>query len=185
MIVEVENFFDKEIKVFIPKKFEDDRGFFSEKYNKKDYLQIGIEDDFVQDNFSYSLKKGTLRGLHFQNPPSAQSKIVHVTNGRILDVVVDLRKNSKTFGKYITCELSKENFKHIYIPSCFAHGFCTLEDNTEVYYKTSNFYSAKNEKTIAWNDQKISINWNIPQEQLIISEKDKMGININDFVSPF
>ena len=185
MIVEVENFFDKKIKILIPKKFEDDRGFFSEKYNKNDFLQIGINENFVQDNFSYSIKRGTLRGLHFQNPPYEQSKIINVTKGKILDVVVDLRKNSKTFGNYITCELSKENFKHIYIPSGFAHGFCTLEDNTEVCYKTSNFYSASNEGTIAWNDKKISVNWQIPHEQLIISEKDKKGININDFKSPF
>ena len=129
-------------------------------------------------------KKNVLRGLHLQSK-FGQDKFISVVKGKIFDVVVDLRKNSKTFGNYITCELSKENFKHIYIPSGFAHGFCTLEDNTEVCYKTSNFYSASNEGTIAWNDKKILVNWQIPHEQLIISEKDKKGININDFESPF
>ena len=185
MITKTENFFNNEVKTFITNKFEDNRGFFSEKYNKKELFKIGIKDIFVQDNFSFSNKKGTVRGLHFQTPPVDQSKIVYVTQGKILDVVVDLRKNSTTYGKYITCEISKENFKQIYIPSGFAHGFCTLEDKTEVNYKTSNYYSPENEYTIAWDDKSILIDWKILHKDIIISEKDKCGLTLNDFDSPF
>ena len=133
-------YLEKSICVFEAEKFLDERGFFSEIYNKEFLASIGISDTFVQDNYSYSKEKYTLRGLHFQKYPHEQAKIVRVVQGRILDIVLDIRKDSRTYLKSLSFELSKENFSSIYIPKGYAHGFLTLEENCEVMYKTSDFY---------------------------------------------
>ncbi|MEY3236775.1 MAG: dTDP-4-dehydrorhamnose 3,5-epimerase [Bacteroidota bacterium] len=166
-----------------PRIFEDDRGLFFESFNEEKYLKIlGSEVRFVQDNISVS-KKNVLRGLHFQKPPFAQGKLVTVLKGRVLDVAVDLRRNSKTYGKYEIVELSDKNKRQFWIPPGFAHGFCALEDDTIFSYKCSNYYSPEHEETIKWDDQYLAIDWKIINP--IVSEKDKIGKDFNTFVSPF
>ena len=132
-----------EVKLIVPKRFEDRRGFFSEIYNARLLADAGITDTFVQDNLSLSTDVGTIRGLHFQRPPYAQAKLVRVSRGRILDVAVDLRRSSPTYGRHVSAEISAENRAQIYIPIGFAHGFCTLEPDTEVVYKVSNYYAPR------------------------------------------
>ena len=181
----IQYYFQKSVILINCKKFEDERGFFSETYNKKYFETLGIKDNFVQTNFSFSKIKGIVRGLHFQNPPDAQAKLVSVINGSINDVIVDIRKNSPTYGKYNSFLLSSSNMKQLYIPEGFAHGFIVLESNTKVQYKTSNYYAPKNEQTIIWNDKTISIDWKIDNKNVILSKKDKEGISFNDLQSPF
>ena len=165
------------------KVFDDERGFFAETYSKKKFSQMGIDVDFVQDNHSMSVTKGVLRGLHFQNPPNAQSKLVRVTKGAVYDVIVDLRKDSKTFGKWEGFELSDNNHRMLFVPRGFAHGFCTLEDYTEFQYKCDNFYAPESEDAIIWNDPTLKIYW--PIESPILSEKDAKAQEFKDFNSPF
>lgn len=165
-----------DLVIIKPNIFQDDRGFFFESYNKRDFFEIGITDEFVQDNHSKS-QKGVLRGLHFQKENS-QGKLIRVIKGKIYDIAVDLRKNSKTFGKYFGVELSEENKLMLYIPKNFAHGFLTIENNTEVLYKTTDYYNPKDEYGILWNDKDLNIDWkfeenNIKEKELILSEKDK------------
>ena len=156
--------------------FKDDRGFFYESYNKKDFFELGIKEEFVQDNHSKS-QKNVLRGLHFQkNYP--QGKLIRVIKGKIYDVVVDLRKESSTFGKWFGVELSEKNRFMLYIPKGFAHGFLTLENDTEVLYKTTDYYTPEDEGGIIWNDRELNIDWkfkeyNINEKNLILSGKDK------------
>jgi len=172
----------KGLYIIEPKVFKDERGYFYESYNQKMFQNAGITDIFVQDNQSLS-QKNVIRGLHFQSPPYAQAKLVRVIRGAVLDVVVDIRKNSPTYGKHYAIELSEENFLMLYIPIGFAHGFATLEDNTIFAYKCSNFYNKESEDTILWNDPDLNINWNI--QNPILSEKDKKGKLFRDFISPF
>lgn len=165
-----------DLVIIKPNIFQDDRGFFFENYNKKDFFEIGITDEFVQDNHSKS-QKGVLRGLHFQKENS-QGKLIRVIKGKIYDIAVDLRKNSNTFGKYFGVELSEENKLMLYIPKNFAHGFLTIENDTEVLYKTTDYYNPKDEYGILWNDKDLNIKWkfeeyNIKEKELILSEKDK------------
>ena len=166
-----------------PKVFEDSRGYFLESYNSETFKNSGIDTIFVQDNQSFS-SKGTLRGLHFQNVPYAQVKLVRVITGSIIDVAVDVRKGSKTYGEYYSVKLSGENKKTLYIPDGFAHGFLTLEDNTIVQYKCSNVYNKESEGGIIWNDPDININWGLIDEP-IISDKDKNNILFKDLNSKF
>jgi dTDP-4-dehydrorhamnose 3,5-epimerase len=166
-----------------PKVFKDSRGYFLESYNYETFKKSGIDVNFVQDNQSFSCK-GTLRGLHFQNIPYSQVKLVRVITGSIIDVAVDIRKGSKTYGKYYSVELSGENKKMLYIPDGFAHGFLTLEDNTIVQYKCSNVYNKESEGGIIWNDPDININWGLMDEP-IISDKDKNNILFKDLNSKF
>ncbi|MGL5084753.1 MAG: dTDP-4-dehydrorhamnose 3,5-epimerase, partial [Clostridium sp.] len=166
----------KDLVVIEPTVFGDNRGFFMESYSAKDFKEIGIEIPFIQDNHSKS-KKGVLRGLHFQTKYT-QGKLVRVTAGSVLDVAVDLRKDSPTFGKYYLVELTEENKKMFYIPAGFAHGFLTLEDNTEFQYKCTDYYAPEHDSGILWNDKDLNIDWelekyNLTEEALIISEKDK------------
>ncbi len=153
-----------------PKVMYDERGFFLESYTKNEFEKLGIKDEFVQDNHSLSIKN-TLRGLHFQREPYAQSKLVRCITGSILDVAVDIRKDSSTFGKHVKVVLSSEDKKMLYIPRGFAHGFLVLSDVAEVLYKVDNFYSKGYESGIIWNDNELGIDW--PITNPILSEKDK------------
>ena len=153
-----------------PGVINDKRGFFMETYRYSDFAEFGIKERFVQDNHSKSIAKGVLRGLHFQKEPMGQAKLVRTIAGSIFDVAVDIRKNSSTYGKWVCATLSAENKKMLYIPKGFAHGFCTLKENTEVIYKCSDIYSVEYEGGIIWNDKDININW--PIENPILSEKD-------------
>jgi dTDP-4-dehydrorhamnose 3,5-epimerase len=166
-----------------PNVFEDSRGYFLESYNIETFKNVGIEVNFIQDNQSLSCK-GTLRGLHFQNPPYAQVKLVRAVTGSIIDVAVDIRKGSKTYGQYYSVNLTGENKKMLYIPEGFAHGFLTLEDNTIVQYKCSNLYDKESEGGIIWNDPDIGIDWQLTIEP-IISEKDKNNKNFKKVNSKF
>ena len=161
-----------------PKVFGDNRGFFMETYKKSEFFENGITAEFVQDNHSKSTK-GVLRGLHFQAKPFGQAKLVRCTCGRIFDVAVDIRKNSKTFGQYVKVELSEENKNMLYIPNGFAHGFVALTDEVELMYKTSGEYAPSADRGILWNDKDINIDWNI-DFQPILSEKDKVQPNLKD-----
>jgi dTDP-4-dehydrorhamnose 3,5-epimerase len=142
-----------------PKRFGDARGFFSETYSAKSLAEAGIELTFVQDNHSMSGERGTIRGLHFQSPPRAQAKLVRVVRGRILDVFVDIRKNSPSYGWHGCAELSAENWHQLLVPVGFAHGFCTLEPSTEVLYKTTDYYAPETESGIRWNDPALAVAW--------------------------
>ncbi|MGL4654253.1 dTDP-4-dehydrorhamnose 3,5-epimerase [Cetobacterium sp.] len=167
----------KDLIVIEPTVFGDNRGFFMESYSRKDFEEIGMDIEFVQDNHSKS-KKGVLRGLHFQTE-HVQGKLVRVTAGAVLDVAVDLRKDSPTFGKYYLVELTAENKKMFYIPPGFAHGFLTLEDNTEFLYKCTDYYAPEFDSGILWNDSEVGIEWNFEQyglseSEILLSEKDKL-----------
>jgi len=151
------------------KSFPDDRGFFLESFKESIFIENGINTKFVQDNFSHSIK-GTLRGLHYQKDPKAQAKLVHVTKGKIFDVVIDLRKHSPTYGKWISEILSDENHNLIYIPEGFAHGYCVLSDEADIFYKVNQEYSPEYDSGFIWNDPEINIKW--PIDKPIISEKD-------------
>ncbi len=156
-----------------------------ESYNYNDFKELGIENIFVQDNHSKSLK-GVLRGLHFQKEEYSQAKLVRVLKGTVLDIAVDLRKDSETFGKYIAVELNEKNKKMLFIPKGFAHAFLSLENDTEIFYKCDNFYNPKSESGIIWNDRDLNIDWNfekynIDENELIISEKDKKNISFKEY----
>ncbi|MBQ5689046.1 MAG: dTDP-4-dehydrorhamnose 3,5-epimerase [Bacteroidales bacterium] len=165
-----------------PDVFKDERGYFYESYNKERFAKIGLNIDFVQDNESKS-DKGVLRGLHFQKPPFAQGKLVRVIKGSVMDVAVDLRKDSPTYGKWESVVLTEENKLQFWIPEGFAHGFVALEDNTIFNYKCTNVYNKESEGSILWNDPDININWNI--DNPILSEKDKISPLFKNFESPF
>ncbi|POY35651.1 dTDP-4-dehydrorhamnose 3,5-epimerase [Solitalea longa] len=165
-----------------PRVFNDARGYFFESYNQHTFREAGIDANFVQDNQSKS-QKGTLRGLHFQAPPFAQGKLVRVIQGRVLDIAVDIRKNSPTFGQYYSIELSGENQVQFWIPEGFAHGFITLEDDTIFSYKCTNFYNKASEGGIIWNDPDLNINWG--EVDVLVSEKDEILPKLKDFTSPF
>ena len=163
-----------EILIIEPKVFGDERGYFFESYNKERFLQeTGLDIDFVQDNESKS-SYGVLRGLHFQKPPHAQSKLVRVIKGRVLDVAVDIRKGSPTFGKYVAVELTEENHRQVFIPRGFAHGFVVLSQEAVFQYKCDNFYAPQSEGAIIWNDPQIGIDWGIDPKDIILSDKDKL-----------
>jgi dTDP-4-dehydrorhamnose 3,5-epimerase len=162
-----------DVKLLVPKKFGDHRGFFSETYNKQKLAEKKINLDFVQDNHSLSAERGVVRGLHFQLAPFGQDKLVRVVRGKILDVAVDLRRSSPTFGRHVTAELSAENWKQLLVPIGFAHGFVTLEPNTEVIYKVTNYYSPQHDRGVMWNDPAIGIKWPIAADEAILSDKDK------------
>ena len=160
--------------VIEPQVFEDERGYFFESYNHKEFCKaIGQEVHFVQDNRSFS-KKGVLRGLHFQKGEHAQAKLVTVLSGRIQDVVVDLRKDSPTFGQHLSIEISAENKKQVFVPRGFAHGFLTLSDSTQVFYKCDNYYNKEAEGGIRFDDVALDINWGIKIEAVILSNKDSI-----------
>lgn len=169
-----------------PKRFGDDRGWFTEVYSTKKFLEIGIPDEFVQDNHSLSVPIGTLRGLHFQTPPYGQAKLVRCIHGKIFDVAVDVRRGSPTFGQWVGAELSAANGRQLYIPVGFAHGFLTLEPSTEVTYKVTNFYSPANDCGILWNDPLVNIDWPLPAGvDPLLSPKDEKQPPLSILDSPF
>ena len=160
-----------DIKIIKTKLYEDKRGSFEEIFNKNEFIEYQINDDFVQDNISFSKKAGTIRGLHFQNGKFSQSKLLRVLSGEIQDVFLDLRKDSSTFEKY-GFEIMNPETGWIYIPEGYAHGFCTLTDNVSVMYKVGSYYSLENESGIKWNDQFFNIKWILEEREPIISSKD-------------
>ena len=162
-----------EVKIITPQRIGDSRGFFSEVWNERGFAAAGIEAAFVQDNHIRNPLRGTLRGLHYQMRPAAQGKLVRVTRGAILDVAVDIRRGSPTFRRHAAVLLSAENWQQLWVPVGFAHGYCTLEDDTEVQYKVTDFYSPPHERGIAWNDPELAIHWPIDAEALIISDRDR------------
>ena len=178
----VENTFIEGLKIIQPRVFEDERGYFFESYSKQLFAANNINVDFVQDNQSLS-QAGVLRGLHFQNPPYSQGKLVRVITGSVLDVAVDIRKDSPTYGKHFKIELTEKNKTMFWIPPGFAHGFLTLEDNTIFSYKCSNTYNKESEGSILWNDHDLNIDWNIKDPTL--SDKDKISPSFKDFISLF
>jgi|APHig2749369809_1036254.scaffolds.fasta_scaffold02016_2 dTDP-4-dehydrorhamnose 3,5-epimerase len=174
-----------EVKVIKPARFGDARGFFSEVYNRDRFFKAGLEFDFVQDNHSWSAKAGTVRGLHFQSHPFAQDKLVRVIRGRILDVAVDIRRSSPTYGRHVAVELSAENWLQLLVPIGFAHGFCTLEPDTEVLYKVTGSYSAEHDRGIAWDDPDLAIDWPVQADAAILSEKDLRHPHLADLPAYF
>ena len=174
----MKTFFKGSIKLITPEIFNDNRGHFSEVYNYESYkIKYGIKDRFVQDNISYSKYKNTIRGMHLQNKPFEQSKLVFVIKGSIMDFFLDLRKKSKTFGQYGSVILKSSNRQFLYVKRGFAHGFKTLENNTTVMYKVSNYYSPKNEITMNYLDKTININWKLNKNKVHLSKKDLKGIS--------
>jgi dTDP-4-dehydrorhamnose 3,5-epimerase len=169
-----------QVKLLIPKKHGDARGFFSETYSSKAMKDLGLNVDFVQDNHSLSASKGVLRGLHYQLPPKAQAKLIRVVHGAILDVAVDIRRGSPTFGRHVSAIISAKNWRQIFVPVGFAHGFVTLEPNTQVIYKVTDYYSPAHERGIAWNDPELAIDWNIDSSQTMLSERDKVHPLLKD-----
>jgi dTDP-4-dehydrorhamnose 3,5-epimerase len=173
----------KDLVIIKPRVFEDDRGYFFESYNKINFLEKGIDVNFVQDNESMSMKN-VLRGLHFQKPPFTQGKLVRVMRGSVLDVAVDLRKNSPTYGKWASIVLSDKNKWMYWVPAGFAHGFLTLEDYTVFFYKCTNVYNKDSEASLLWKDPHLNIDWGMDIKP-ILSDKDKVAPCLEDFDSPF
>ncbi len=168
-----------------PRRFGDDRGFFAETWNKSELAKHGIVIDFVQDNHSVSRSVGTLRGLHFQTPPHAQAKLVRCGHGRLLDVAVDARQGSATYGKWVACELSAENGKQLLIPAGFLHGFVTREPDTEIVYKCSDVYAPECDGAVRWDDPDLAIDWGIDAAGVSLSEKDATASYLRDLPAPF
>ena len=160
------------VRLITPNRFGDDRGFFSEVYNRRAFTEVGIMDEFVQDNHSLSGDVGTVRGLHFQIEPHPIAKLVRVTSGAMFDVVVDIRRGSPSYGNHLTVELSETNWAQLYVPVGFAHGFCTLEPNTEVEYKVTDYWSPDVDKGVAWDDPDLGITWPVAHNEAALSDKD-------------
>lgn len=173
------------VVIFTSKKFEDSRGWFTEVYNKGREAAAGIVADFVQDNESFSLEEGTLRGLHFQTAPSEQAKLVRCTSGRLIDVIVDLRNGSPSFAHYVKVELSAENRRQVFVPRGFGHGFLTREPNTRIAYKVDNHYDPHCDAGIAWDSPELAIDWELGGRPPILSDKDAKLPRLADFQSPF
>jgi dTDP-4-dehydrorhamnose 3,5-epimerase len=170
--------------LFEPKVFGDHRGYFYESYNKEVFKEGGISCDFVQDNISFS-RRGVLRGLHYQLNPHAQAKLVRVNRGEVLDVVVDIRKSSPTFGKTYSVKLNDENKLQLFVPRGFAHGFAVLSDEAEFCYKCDNFYNKESEAGIIYNDPELAINWELTAQEAILSEKDTVLPTLADALNNF
>jgi dTDP-4-dehydrorhamnose 3,5-epimerase len=170
---------------FVPRRFGDARGWFTETYSTRAFSDLLGGTVFVQDNQAFSAQRGTLRGLHFQRPPEAQAKLIRVLRGSIFDVAVDLRVGSPTYGHWVGETLTAAGGEQLFVPRGFAHGYCTLEPDTEVAYKVDGFYAPECDAGLAWNDPMIGITWPIAPEEAILSDKDKRLPGFADFVSPF
>lgn len=171
------------IKLLEPKSFDDHRGFFMESYNQSIFKESGIEEDFIQENHSFSKEAGVLRGLHYQISPCAQTKLIRVARGAIYDVVVDIRKGSPTYGEWDGYILSEQNKRQLYVPKGFAHGFCTITEDTIVLYKVDEFYSPRHDRGIAWDDKELSITW--PVTNPVLSSKDSCHPVLKDAENNF
>ena len=171
----------KDVKIVEPDVFEDERGFFMESYSKEKYKKIGVDFNFVQDNYSLSVEAGVVRGLHFQRGNAAQTKLIRVVTGEVLDVVVDLRKGSPTYGQWESFILSEHNRRQLLVPRGFAHGFVTITPNVNFMYKCDNYYNAEADAGIAFDDEVLGIDWKIDLSKAIISEKDKKLPTFKEF----
>lgn len=167
------------VVIIEPRIFKDERGYFYESFSQREFEEKVCRTVFVQDNQSKS-SYGVLRGLHFQKPPYCQSKLVRCIKGAVLDVAVDIRKGSPTFGKYVAVELTEENHRQFFVPRGFAHGFAVLTEEAVFQYKCDNFYCKESEGSVAWNDPQLAIDWRIPADKVLLSEKDKLSKNIAD-----
>lgn len=185
MAVEINSLAIPAVKVIRPKKYSDARGFFSETFSQRDLQDAGIDIAFVQDNHTFSAEKGTVRGLHFQTPPFAQDKLVRVVRGAIFDVAVDLRVGSPTYGQHVSAIISAEEWNQILVPVGFAHGLVTLEPNTEIFYKVSNYYSPDHDKGILWNDPALEFEWPVDEAEAVLSDKDKRHPKLADLPNNF
>ena len=184
-MIEVEKTKIEGVLILTPPRFGDERGFFSETYNSARFKEAGVTVDFVQDNHSLSRNVGTIRGLHYQAPPFAQSKLVRVAAGEILDVVVDVRKNSPTYGEHVSAFLSAENGVQLFAPAGCLHGFATRAPDTEVIYKVDQYYDKASDGAVIWNDPALNIDWGLSEEDATLSEKDLAATPWADFISPF
>lgn len=173
------------VRLLKPAKHGDHRGFFSETYNKQALAEAGIEGDFVQDNQSLSAEAGTVRGLHFQVPPHAQAKLLRVVRGAVFDVAVDLRSGSPDYGKHVSATISAADWNQIYIPVGFAHGFCTLEPDTEVIYKVTDYYAPAAEQGVLWNDPDLGIDWPIDSAKAVLADRDRRFPALRDLSKIF
>ncbi len=169
-----------DVKIVTPSLFRDERGHFSEVWNLRDFEAAGIGGPFVQDNQAYSAKPGTLRGMHFQSRPFDQGKLVRVVSGAILDVAVDIRHGSPTFGYHVAVTLSAANRRQLWVPAGFAHGYITLEPGTEVGYKVTNYYVRGSERGILWNDPALGIVWPLPESEIIVAQRDCQWPSLRD-----
>ena len=173
------------LKIIEPRIFGDARGYFFESFNERIFVeQTGLEVRFVQDNESKS-RYGVVRGLHFQKPPFAQSKLVRVVKGRVLDVAVDIRKGSPTYGRHVAVELTEDNHRQLFLPKGMAHGFAVLSDEVLFQYKCDEYYHPESEGAIAWDDPALAIDWHLPKGDVLLSEKDSHHPKFNEFVTPF
>jgi dTDP-4-dehydrorhamnose 3,5-epimerase len=179
-----------DVKRLVPRVFRDERGLFAETYSERSLAADGVRVTFVQDNQSVSVAKGVVRGLHFQKPPHAQGKLVRVVRGAVFDVAVDIRQGSPSFGRHVATVLSADNWAQLWVPAGFAHGFCTLEPDTEVLYKVTDYYAPQFDSGIAWDDPALGIQWPINPREAILSEKDRKLVRLADlgpvfqFVAP-
>jgi dTDP-4-dehydrorhamnose 3,5-epimerase len=173
------------VKLIRPKRHADVRGYFVETWNRRRFAEAGVDMDFVQDNSSFSAAAGTVRGLHFQKGPEAQAKLVRAARGSLFDVAVDLRRGSPTFGRYVSAVLTAETGEQLFIPVGFAHGFCTLEPDTEVAYKASAFFSPEHDSGIAWDDPGVGISWPLEGREPVLSEKDRALSRLSEIDPPF
>jgi dTDP-4-dehydrorhamnose 3,5-epimerase len=184
-IVEIRPLNIADVKLVIPQIHRDARGFFSETYSRRDFHTAGIATEFVQDNHSLSAEVGTLRGLHFQVPPRAQGKLLRVTRGSVFDVAVDIRVGSPTFGQHASAILSAENWMQIWIPAGFAHGYCTLEPDTEVIYKVTDYYAPDCDRGLKWDDAALGIRWPVDPDNARLSDKDRRQPALKELAPAF
>ena len=183
--MQIESLDIADVKVLVPRRHGDRRGYFSEVYNQRRLREADIEIDFVQDNHSLSAESGTVRGLHFQIPPFAQAKLVRVVRGSVFDVAVDLRRGSPSFGRHVTMVLSARVGNQILVPAGFAHGLMTLEADTEVVYKVSDYYDPDHDRGILWNDPALGIDWPLTEDKAVLSDKDRAQPPLAAFETPF
>jgi len=183
--MQVERLSIPDVIVLTPKRFSDERGFFSETWSRRAFAEVGIDVDFVQDNHSLSRQAGVIRGLHFQIAPSPQGKLVRVVHGRILDVALDLRHGSPTYGRHVSHELTGEDGSQLWVPAGFAHGFCTLQPDTEVIYKVTGYYDAAADKGLAFDDPDLGIAWPVAPAAATVSDKDRRHPRLKDLPAYF
>ncbi len=185
MKLDIQSLAIPDVKLIKTTRFGDARGYFAETYARPAFVEHGLAHDFIQDNQSSSAMPGTVRGLHFQQPPFAQAKLVRVLSGRILDVAVDLRQSSPSYGRHVAVELSDESGDQLLIPAGFAHGFCTLEPNCVVFYKVDAVYSAAHDRGVNWADPKLAIEWPVAAERAVLSDKDRKQPMLEDLAPVF